>query len=69
MGIRVLTTKADHNGTRHVPIPADASMAPSQTSDSPDSPGVFCKQRITSNWSVAVPSACPDEAETRDIEL
>jgi hypothetical protein len=29
----------------------------------------ICKQKATSNWSVSVPSAGPDEAETRDTEL
>jgi len=36
-----LTTKADHNGTRRGPIPAEASVAQLQVSDCPDSLSLF----------------------------
>jgi hypothetical protein len=39
---RVLTTKADHNGTRRGPIPAEASVAQLQVSNCPDNLGGFC---------------------------
>jgi hypothetical protein len=40
-----LTTKADHNGTRHGPIPADVLVVQHQVTVS-DSPAVLCKQGI-----------------------
>ena len=44
---RVLTTKADHNGTRRGPIPAEASVAQLQASDCPGNLSVFCTQMLS----------------------
>jgi hypothetical protein len=46
---QALTTKADHNGTRRGPIPADAPRAQPQVNDCPRQPGRILQAGVASS--------------------